>query len=185
MKNLQNILAKIRDDFHNDRKEYALGTPEVSVIIPVYNVEDYIYDCLYSVVNQTFKNIEIIVVNDGTKDDSGKISDEFAKYDSRIKIVNQKNQGLSGARNTGLDTASGNYICFIDSDDWIEANFIESLYNAIKDENADIACATIILKSIECIIQKRMFTQLLKIKSMPVAYLCAAMSGINYTGLTK
>ena len=101
---------------------------------------------MHSVVNQTFKNIEIIVVNDGTKDDSGKIADEFAKYDSRIKIVNQKNQGLSGARNTGMDTAKGNYICFIDSDDWIEANFIESLYNAIKDENADIACATIIRK---------------------------------------
>ena len=64
MKNLQNILAKIKDDFHNDRKEYALGTPEVSVIIPVYNVEDYIYDCLHSVVNQTFKNIEIIVENE-------------------------------------------------------------------------------------------------------------------------
>ena len=90
--------------------------PKISVIIPVYNVEKYLAECLTSVVNQTFKDIEIICVNDGSTDNSPKILKEFAQKDSRIKIINQENQGLSAARNTGLDVATGEYVSFIDSD---------------------------------------------------------------------
>lgn len=146
MKDLQKIIEQIQQDFKTGKKNYNIDKPEVSVIIPVYNVEEYIYDCLHSVVNQTFENMEIIVVNDGSPDDSAKIAAEFAEYDSRIKIVTQKNAGLSAARNTGMDTACGNYICFIDSDDWVENNFIEKLYTALQEEEADVASATIIRK---------------------------------------
>ena len=86
----------------------------VSVIIPVYNVEKYLTKCLDSVVNQTYTNLEIICVNDGSPDNSAKILEAFAKKDSRIKIINQENKGLSGARNTGIESATGDYIVFLD-----------------------------------------------------------------------
>ncbi len=108
---------------------------KVSVIIPVYNVEEYIEKCLDSVVNQTLKEIEIIVVNDGTKDNSMKKIEKYFS-DSRIKIINKQNGGLSSARNAGLEIAKGEYISFIDSDDFIEEKMLEELYN--ESENADI-----------------------------------------------
>lgn len=108
---------------------------KVSVIIPVYNVEDYIEKCLDSVVNQTLKEIEIIVVNDGTKDNSMKKIEKYFS-DLRIKIINKENGGLSSARNAGLAIAKGEYISFIDSDDFIEEKMLEELYN--ESENADI-----------------------------------------------
>lgn len=108
---------------------------KVSVIIPVYNVEDYIEKCLASVVNQTLKEIEIIVVNDGTKDNSIKKIEKYFS-DSRIKVINKENGGQSSARNAGLIIAKGEYISFIDSDDFIEEKMLEELYNG--SENADI-----------------------------------------------
>ena len=108
---------------------------KVSVIIPVYNVEDYIEKCLDSVVNQTLKEIEIIVVNDGAKDNSMKKIEKYFS-DSRIKIINKQNGGLSSARNAGLKIAKGEYISFIDSDDFIEEKMLEDLYS--ENENADI-----------------------------------------------
>lgn len=101
---------------------------KISVIVPVYNVEKYIRKCIESIINQTFKDIEIIIVNDGTKDNSIKIAEEYLS-DKRIKIVNKENGGLASARNAGMRVAKGEYICIIDSDDYIEENMLEILYN--------------------------------------------------------
>ena len=119
--------------------------PKVSVVVPVYNVEKYVEKCLNSLVNQTFKDIEIIVVNDGSKDNSLEVVKKF-ENDTRVKIISQENKGLSGARNTGIDNASGDYIAFLDSDDWVDYDFIEKLYDAIIRNDCDIAAATIIRK---------------------------------------
>ena len=101
---------------------------KVSVVIPVYNVKPYLERCVKSVLCQTFKDMEIILVDDGSTDGSGEMSDQFAHADSRIRVIHQKNQGLSGARNTGLRAANGEYVIFIDSDDeWLLANGIETM----------------------------------------------------------
>ena len=101
-----------------------MRTPLISVIIPVYNVEKYLRRCLDSVIAQTYQNLEIICVDDGSIDDSGKICDQYAVRDARIKVIHQENQGLSAARNRGLDAAEGEYIAFVDSDDYI----LEDMY---------------------------------------------------------
>ena len=116
----------------------------ISVIIPVYEVEKYIEKCLDSVINQTYTNLEIILVEDGSKDNSSKICDEYAKKDKRIQVIHKENAGVSSARNTGLDKANGKYIAFIDSDDYVDKEYIEYLYNEITKNNADISiCGTI------------------------------------------
>lgn len=111
----------------------------ISIIIPVYNVENYLNRCLDSVIEQSYSNIEIIVIDDGSNDDSGKICDEYALIDSRIKVIHKENGGLSDARNYGINEHKGKYITFIDSDDYVEPTYIETLYNAIKKYDADIA----------------------------------------------
>ncbi len=116
---------------------------KVSVIVPVYNVEKYLVRCLDSIVGQTLKDIEIICVNDGSTDGSLEILKQYAKRDKRIVIVCQDNKGLSGARNTGMAVAVGKYLGFVDSDDWIDAEFYEKLYNTAEKHNADIACASV------------------------------------------
>ncbi|WP_303840096.1 glycosyltransferase [Selenomonas ruminantium] len=112
--------------------------PLISVIIPVYNVEDYLRECLDSVVGQTYKNLEIIVVDDGSTDSSGQICDEYANKDERIKVIHKENGGLSDARNAGLDICTGEYIGFVDSDDYIKSIMYERMYNVAEKENADI-----------------------------------------------
>ena len=112
----------------------------ISVIVPVYNVERYIDKCIKSIINQTYKDIEIILVNDGSLDNSGKICDYYAIKDKRIKVIHKKNGGLSDARNTGLDVAKGQYIVFLDSDDWVDKYFLEKLYNLSDKYDADIVC---------------------------------------------
>lgn len=107
---------------------------KISVVIPVYGVEKYIRQCLESIINQTYKNLEIIVVNDGTKDNSMKIVEEYL-VDKRIKIINKENGGLASARNRGIEEATGEYISFIDSDDWIELDSYEELAKIMKDED--------------------------------------------------
>ncbi len=114
--------------------------PEVSIIVPVYNVEKYLVRCIESIVNQTFKNIELILINDGSIDNSKSICEKYLKEDNRIKLINKMNEGVSSARNIGIDEANGNYITFIDPDDYIEHDAIEYLYNLIKEYNADISC---------------------------------------------
>lgn len=111
----------------------------ISVIIPVYNVEKYLQEAVYSVLNQTLKDIEIILINDGSTDSSGKICDEFRNKDSRIKVINQKNGGLSAARNAGLEIATGKYVTFLDSDDWLDKETYEKMMDLIVQENADMA----------------------------------------------
>ncbi len=117
---------------------------KVSIIIPVYNVEKYLAKCLDSIINQTLKDIEIICVNDGSTDNSLEILTDYAISDSRVIIINQKNAGLSAARNTGIDAATGEYIGFVDSDDWVDTNFYENLYNEAVNNQCDIAVAGII-----------------------------------------
>lgn len=113
-------------------------TPLVSIIIPVYNVEEYLRECVDSVINQTYKNLEIILVDDGSTDSSGRICDEYAATDNRISVIHQKNGGLSVARNTGIETSNGDYIYFLDSDDYIDPNTIESILEIEVTENSEI-----------------------------------------------
>lgn len=111
----------------------------ISIIVPVYNVEKYLKKCIESVLRQTYKDFELILVNDGSTDKSGKICDEYLKLDKRIRVIHKKNGGLSDARNIGIKAAKGEYIAFLDSDDWIENNCYETLINLIKENNADIS----------------------------------------------
>lgn len=117
---------------------------KISIVVPVYNVEKYLKRCLDSLVNQTLKDIEIICVNDGSKDNSLNILEEYAKKDGRIVILNQENAGLSAARNTGMNVVKGEYIGFVDSDDWVDLDFYEKLYFAAKNNDCDIAVADFI-----------------------------------------
>lgn len=112
---------------------------KISIIVPVYNVKDYVERCVESIVNQTYKNIEIIVVNDGSTDESGKICEILSKRDERIKVFHKENGGLSDARNYGLKYATGDYIGFVDSDDYIKPKMFEVLYNNIIRESADVS----------------------------------------------
>lgn len=119
-------------------------TELISVIIPIYKVEEYLDECIASVVAQTYKNIEIILVDDGSPDKCPAICDEWQKKDNRIRVIHKSNGGLSDARNAGLDISTGKYIIFVDSDDWIMPDMAEKLYNALVRENADIASCGII-----------------------------------------
>jgi len=112
--------------------------PKISIIVPVYNVENYLNRCVDSIINQTYKNLEIILVNDGSPDNCGEICNHYAEKDSRISVIHQENQGLSGARNSGLKKASGDYIGFVDSDDWIEPEMYESMLNTLQKFKVDI-----------------------------------------------
>lgn len=110
----------------------------VSAIIPVYNSEKYIKKCIDSLINQTLKNIEIILINDGSSDDSLRILRQYEKRDERIVVIDQKNNGPSSARNKGIDIAKGEYISFIDSDDWVDETMFEEMYNSAKENNSDV-----------------------------------------------
>jgi glycosyltransferase involved in cell wall biosynthesis len=112
---------------------------KISIIVPVYNVEGYLRKCVNSILNQTIKNIEVILVNDGSKDNSGDICDEYKKKDSRVVVIHKENGGLSSARNAGLEIATGELIGFIDSDDWIEPDYFQILYEGLIKNNADIS----------------------------------------------
>ena len=114
-------------------------TEKITVIVPVYNVENYLEKCLDSLINQTYKNLEIIVINDGSTDNSGEICQEYAQKDNRIVYIEKENGGLSDARNVGLDKMTGSYVTFIDSDDWVELDYVEILYKKIIEYQADIS----------------------------------------------
>ena len=118
--------------------------PNISVIVPVYNVERFLARCLDSILGQNLHDIEVICVDDGSPDDSIRILRSYAARDARIKIIRQENRGLGGARNTGIEAASGEYIGFVDSDDWVDSDFYEKLYDAAMRTGADIACASLI-----------------------------------------
>ncbi|MDU6522389.1 glycosyltransferase family 2 protein [Enterococcus devriesei] len=112
---------------------------EISIIVPVYNVEKYLNKCVDSILNQTFKDFEVILVDDGSPDNSGAICDQYAQKDSRVKVIHKKNGGLSDARNAGIEAAQGKYLGFIDSDDYIADDMYELLYNNIVHEDADMS----------------------------------------------
>ena len=116
---------------------------KISVIVPVYNVEDYLIRCIKSITEQTYSNTEIILVDDGSTDNSGRICDEYAASDKRIRVIHQSNMGLSGARNTGIDNAIGRYIFFCDSDDYLQQDTLEKMIDRLKIDHADIVCCGI------------------------------------------
>lgn len=115
-----------------------INNPLVSIIVPTYNVKHYIRECIESILNQTYKNIEIIIVNDGSTDNSMYMIDDYITSIDKIKVINQENQGLSAARNSGIDKAKGKYIAMIDSDDKIKPDFIKNLVKTAMQTNADI-----------------------------------------------
>ena len=115
----------------------------ISVIVPVYKVENYLHKCVDSIINQTYKNLEIILVDDESPDNCPKICDDYAKRDSRIKVIHKKNGGLSSARNAGLDIAKGKYIEFVDSDDYIDIEMISVLYNLLIQNQADMSICSL------------------------------------------
>lgn len=116
----------------------------ISVIVPIYKVEPYLHKCVDSILGQTYSNIEIILVDDGSPDNCGKICDEYAAKDRRVKVIHKVNGGLSDARNSGIDIAKGNYISFVDSDDWIHPQYLEVLYNDLKMSQSDISMCSFI-----------------------------------------
>ena len=134
-------------DLYNLKKQIKRNNIKISLIIPVYNVEKYLKQCLESVINQTLQEIEIICVNDGSTDNSPKILKEYAQKYKRIKIINKENAGLGAARNTGIEHATGEYIGFIDSDDWVDTSMYEKLYKNAEVHNSDIVMCPIHLFS--------------------------------------
>ena len=118
--------------------------PKVSIIIPVYNVEPFLARCLDSVVGQTLRDIEIICVDDGSPDRSIDILNRYAAEDARIRVISQENRGLGGARNRGFDAATGEFVLYVDSDDWIDPAYCERLYEAARETGADVACASML-----------------------------------------
>lgn len=129
-----------RELSHNS-DEMVTGNPLVSVVIPVYNASRYLRESVDSVISQTYQNLEIIIVDDGSTDDSGSICDKYAENDSRIIVIHSENRGLSAARNLGMSKMSGSYICFLDSDDWIDSRAIETLLKTAVEKKSDIVAA--------------------------------------------
>ena len=111
---------------------------KISIIIPVYNVEKYLHECLDSIINQTFKDLEIICVDDGSTDKSSEILEEYEQKDKRFTVISQPNKGVSAARNRGMQQAKGKYIMFVDSDDYIASNACELIYNSAEEKRCDI-----------------------------------------------
>lgn len=121
--------------------------PELSIIVPVYKVEKYLPKCIDSILAQTFRDFELILIDDGSPDNCGAICDEYAARDSRIKVIHQANAGVSAARNAGLDIASGTYLGFVDSDDWIEPEMYGDLVAVAQQEKADVVCSQMFINS--------------------------------------
>lgn len=115
---------------------------KVSIVVPIYNVEKYLAKCIDSIITQTHKNIEIILVNDGSEDNSGLIADKYAKTDSRIRVIHKKNEKVSIARNVGINNATGEYVCFADADDYLMPDYVEYLLSLALPYDADVAMTT-------------------------------------------
>lgn len=115
--------------------------PLISVIVPIYKVERYLAKCVRSILNQTYRNLEVILVDDGSPDGCGAICDQFAQEDSRVRVIHKENGGLSDARNAGIDIATGDYFSFIDSDDWLDGNAYEAMLAVAEKYNAKLVCA--------------------------------------------
>ena len=116
-------------------------SPRISVIVPVYNVEQYLPRCVESILAQTYENLEILLVDDGTKDNCGAICDAYARQDERVKVIHKENGGLSSARNAGIDVSTGEYFSFVDSDDWIEPDMYEKMMALTEKYGVRLVCA--------------------------------------------
>lgn len=137
---MKNKMKKgIEKEKQSSRKQTEEHDDKLSVVVAAYNVENYISKCFDSILKQTYSNLEVIVVDDGSADGTLKVCDAYSKKDKRIKVIHQDNQGVSAARNLGLSTASGSFVTFLDADDFIHEQMYEKLINAIKTNNADIA----------------------------------------------
>lgn len=130
----------------NDWKGKQMEKGLVSIIIPVYNVERYLERCIQSVLCQTYRNIEVLLINDGSRDSSGDLCDRLARQDERIRVIHQKNSGQAAARNSGLDAAAGEWICFVDSDDYIKENFVEYLLELISNSEVKMGFCKVVHK---------------------------------------
>ena len=130
-----------------------MTNPSLSIVVPVYNTEKYLRRCMDSIMNQTLKEIEIIIVDDGSKEECAAFCDELSKTDTRIKVVHKENGGLGFARNSGIEAATGEYIGFVDSDDYIEREMYEELYRAAKKNDADLCLSGI------CFVGGNMFSE--------------------------
>lgn len=133
--------------------------PKISFIIPVYGVEKYIHKCLDSVLNQTFTDFEVILVDDGSPDMCPQICDDYAKKDSRVRVIHKKNNGVSAARNTGIDAAKGEWAYFVDSDDWLELDAAEKLYFEANQKNADCVISDPTVQYSDHAVRGYMFSQ--------------------------
>lgn len=154
---------------------------KISIIIPVYGVEKYIRQCLESVINQTYKNLEIIVVNDGTKDNSIRIVEEYL-FDKRIKIINKENGGISSARNRGIEEATGEYVSFVDSDDWLEIDLYEKIIQILERDKAEIIVFNYNRYSEN---KKKYRRNILKLKKIPKEILFKNLNGECWNKLYK
>lgn len=125
--------------YTNLKKDDTANVPLITIIVPVFRVEKYIRKCIESIINQTYQNLEVLLIDDGSDDGCPLICDEYSKKDKRIKVVHKKNGGLSEARNCGLEIAKGEYISFIDSDDFVESQMIERLYSCLKKTNSELS----------------------------------------------
>lgn len=130
-----------RDINERDNLSHMQQRDLISVIVPIYKVETYLINCIKSILTQTYEKLEILLIDDGSPDKCGKICDDFAIKDKRVKVCHRKNGGLSAARNTGIDMASGKYLLFVDSDDYIHSRMIEILYNVLKSEKVKVSIA--------------------------------------------
>ena len=158
---------------------------KISIIVPVYKVEPYLKRCIESIINQTYTELEIILVNDGSPDNCGDICDEYAKIDKRIRVIHKKNGGLSDARNAGLDIASGQYIGFVDSDDYIAKDMYEFLVKLMEKYDADISiCGTCYVEN-ETIISKQELSCEMKLNSETAIKIMLEESNFNTSAWDK
>ena len=144
----------------------------ITIIVPVYNVEKYIRECIDSLINQTYKNLEIILVDDGSKDKSGEICENYANADSRVKVIHKENEGLGFARNTGLTVAQGKFVTFIDSDDVADVDLVERLLKGI------LSLSVILVLEASSVYQK--MVQLVLLNNMILRYSLERGSIMNY-----
>jgi glycosyltransferase involved in cell wall biosynthesis len=155
-------ICRMGDIIHRKQKgglKMLKNAPLVSVIVPVYNVMEYLQRCVESILSQTYNNLEVILVNDGSTDGSGELCDEFGRKDDRIRVIHQENAGVSAARNAGLDAALGEWIGFVDSDDWIEADMYKKLLVAAVESGKKIAACGYITHSLTGDVYKSSYVQ--------------------------
>lgn len=125
--------------------------PKLSIVVPVYNTEKYLNQCIDSILGQTFTDFELIIINDGSKDGSGIICDQYAKKDPRIFVIHTENHGVVTARKTGVNFAKGEYTAFVDSDDWLDLDYYNSVFDELTEENADVLVCTRMCRAIGCV----------------------------------